>query len=159
MDIRCSTTTTESWALIGMVHCYRDILLRRSNVLAPLTEAYSVPKGRKILCNGALEDSFKGINRMVSSETLLSYPDCTIPFTFHADACDKQLGAVISQNNKPIVFFSRILINPQRNYTTTKKKLLAIVEFPRDPAEFYLGMKYTYFHIIKYGLCCNPEWI
>ena len=98
-----------------MVHCYRDILLRRSNVLAPLTEAYSVPKGRKILCNGALEDSFKGINRMVSSETLLSYPDWKLPFTIQTDISDKQLGSVISQNNKPIYFFSIRLNNPHHN--------------------------------------------
>ena len=43
------------------------------------------------------------------------------------DASDKQLGAVISHNNKPISLFSRRLSNPQRNYTTTKKELLAIV--------------------------------
>ena len=37
---------------------------------------------------------------MVSAETLLNYPDWKIPFTVHTDAPDKQLGAVISQNNK-----------------------------------------------------------
>ena len=65
---------------------------------------------------------------MVSDETLLSYPDWEIPFTVHTDASDKQLGAVISQNNKPIAFFSRRLGKPQSNYTRTDKELLAIVE-------------------------------
>ena len=65
---------------------------------------------------------------MVSTETLLSYPYWTISFTAHTDASDKQLGSVIVQNNKPIVFFSRISIKPQRNYTTTDKEILLIVE-------------------------------
>jgi hypothetical protein len=66
---------------------------------------------------------------MVQTETLLTYPDWTIPFTIHTDdASDHQLGAVISQNNKPITFFSRKLSKAQCNYTTTKKELLAIVE-------------------------------
>ena len=65
---------------------------------------------------------------MVSAETLLSYPDWKLTFIVHTDAPDKQLGAVISQNNKHISFFSRRLSNPHRKYTTTEKEILAIVE-------------------------------
>ena len=65
---------------------------------------------------------------MISPKTLLNYPDWTIPFTVHTDASDKQSGYVVIQNNKPIAFFSIILIKPQRNYTTTEKEILAIVE-------------------------------
>ena len=65
---------------------------------------------------------------MVSDETLLSYPDWKLPFTVHTDAYNKQLGAVISHKNEPIACFSRILSNPQRNYNTTEKELLMIVE-------------------------------
>ena len=57
----------------------------------------------------------------VSAETT-RYLDWKLPFKVHTDAFDKQLGAVISQNNKPIAFFSMKLIKPQRNYTTTDKE-------------------------------------
>ena len=36
---------------------------------------------------------------MVSAETLLGYPYWRIPLTVHTYAYDKQLGAVIIQNN------------------------------------------------------------
>ena len=49
---------------------------------------------------------------MVSAETLLRYPYWKIPFTVNTDASDKKLGSVISQNNKPIAFFSIILTKP-----------------------------------------------
>ena len=78
--------------------------------------------------NDALESSFKELKRMVSDKTLLSYPDWKLPFKVHTDASDKQLGAFISQNNKPIAFFSKKLRKPQCNYTTTEKEILAIVE-------------------------------
>ena len=58
---------------------------------------------------------------MVSAEMLLSYTDWKIPFTVHTNTYDKQLGAFISQNNKPISFLSRRFSKPQRNYTTTEK--------------------------------------
>ena len=43
---------------------------------------------------------------MVSAETLLNYPDWTTPFTAHTGVSDKQLGAVIGQDNKIIALFS-----------------------------------------------------
>ena len=65
---------------------------------------------------------------MVSVKALLFYPYWNIPFTVHTDASDRQLCAIISQNNKPIAFFLRRLIKPQLNYTITDKELLKIVE-------------------------------
>ena len=66
---------------------------------------------------------------MVYDERLLSYPDWKITFTVHTYAYDKQLGVVISQNNKTIYFFPRRFSKPQRNYTTTEKEILVIVEW------------------------------
>ena len=121
MYIRIPTTTTESQALIVMVHYYRYMCPRRYHILDPLTEASSGPKSIKILWYYALGSYCKKIKRMVSVETLLSYLECKIPFIVHTDVSDKHLGAIIIHNNKPIALFSRSLINPQRNYTATKK--------------------------------------
>ena len=81
----------------------------------PLTEAHSGPKGRNILWNGALEISFKELKRMVSAETLLHHPYWKMLFTVNTFASDKQLYAVISQNNKSIELFSIRLSNSQHN--------------------------------------------
>ena len=45
---------------------------------------------------------------MVSAETLLNYPGWRIPFAVNNEASDKQLGAVISHNNKPIYIIKMI---------------------------------------------------
>ena len=86
---------------------------------------------------------------MVSSKTLLSYPDLKIPFTLHTYASDKQLNGVISQNNKPIVFFSIILSNTQHKYTSTEKELLAIVEFLKQFHRIIFGYEINVFSYHK----------
>jgi hypothetical protein len=128
MDMQRPRTTTEARALVGMVQYYRDMWRRRSHILTPLTEASSGPKNKKLEWADDLEKAFHELKQMVARETLLNYPDWSKPFDIHTDASDRQLGAVISQNRKPIAFFSRRLSKAQRNYTTTEKELLSIVE-------------------------------
>ena len=128
MYIGKPTNTTEARVLVVMVQYYRYMCPSQSHLLSPLIEAARGPKGRKILWNDDLESYFKELNCMVSSDVLLSYPDWKIPFKVQTYVSDKQLVAVISHNKKPISFLSIILSKPHRNYTTTEKELLAIVE-------------------------------
>jgi hypothetical protein len=58
----------------------------------------------------------------------LAYPDFSKVFEIYTDASRKQLGAVITQKNRPIAFFSQKLSTMQRKYNVTKIELLAIVE-------------------------------
>jgi hypothetical protein len=64
----------------------------------------------------------------MSGETLLSFPDFSMPFHIYADASDYQLGSVIMQDRKLLAFYSRKLNSAQRNYTTGEQDLLSIVE-------------------------------
>ena len=82
---------------------------------------------------------------MVSAENLLSYPDWKLPFIFHTDTYDEQLGAGIHQNNKPIAFFSRILSKPQRNYTIFEKELLVIAEYLKQLRGILFGYEINVF--------------
>ena len=98
----------------------------RSDFLAPLTElaCATTPWEWKEKHN----KDFHTIKKIISRENLPAYPDFSHPFEIHTDASDYQLGAVISQNNKYIVFYSYKLNAVQKQYTTIEKELLAIVE-------------------------------
>jgi RNase H-like domain found in reverse transcriptase len=58
----------------------------------------------------------------------------------HTDASHYQLlGAVISQEGKPIAFYSRKLNPAQTWYTTTERELLSIVETLKEYCNILLG--------------------
>jgi hypothetical protein len=54
----------------------------------------------------------------------LAYPDYSEVFEIYTDASSKQLGAVITQKNRPIAFFSRKLSVAHHKYSVTKIELL-----------------------------------
>ena len=58
----------------------------------------------------------------------MAYPDYSQRFEIYTDSSKFQLGAVITQNNRPLAFFSRKLNTAQQKYSMTKQELLAIVE-------------------------------
>ena len=89
----------------------------------------------------ACQQAFDNIKKVVSRETLLSYPDFNEPFEIHTDASKLQLGAVISQKGKPVAFYSRKLNSAQVNYTTTERELLSIVETLKEFRNILLGQR------------------
>jgi hypothetical protein len=58
----------------------------------------------------------------------LAYPDYSKVFEIYTDVSSKKLGALITQDNRPIAFFSWKLSDTQRKYSIAKIELLAIVE-------------------------------
>ena len=59
---------------------------------------------------------------------ILAYPDYPEVFEIYTDVSSKQLGAVITLDNRPIAFFSQKLSIVQCKYSVTKIELLAIVK-------------------------------
>ena len=79
------------------------------------------------------------MKRIIARDVLLAYPDFSKKFELFTDASDKQLGAVIMQDGRPIAYYSRKLNSSQLNYTTTEKELLAIVETLKEFRSILLG--------------------
>ena len=61
------------------------------------------------------------MKKIVGRDVLLSYPNFSKEFIIPTDASNTQLGGVISQNGKPIAFYSRKLTPAQITYMTTIK--------------------------------------
>ncbi len=73
--------------------------------------------------------AFNHVKATIAKDVVLAYPDFSkVLFEIYTDASSKQLGAVITQDNMPIVFFSWKLSGTQRKYSVTKIELLAIIE-------------------------------
>jgi hypothetical protein len=117
---------------LGMVQYYRDMWARRSEMLAPLTDLVGecgITKTTKLnktkkepwQWDSIHQQVFDNVKAAIAKETVLAYPDFAKPYEIYMDASSMQLGAVITQDNRPIVFFSRKL--PKRNKNTVSQKL------------------------------------
>jgi hypothetical protein len=95
---------------------------RRSEILAPLTHLTS-----KFQWTDIEQQGFDKVKAIVCRKVLLSYPDFNKPFHIHTDASHYQLGAVSSQDNHPVAFYSHKLQPAQVRYVTTEIELLPIV--------------------------------
>jgi hypothetical protein len=67
--------------------------------------------------------AFNHVKAGIAREIVLAYPDYFKVFKMYTDTSSKQLGAVISQENRPIAFFvgnsplhSANTVSPKLNY-------------------------------------------
>ena len=119
-------------------HC-RDLWQKRSHILKPLNALSSPNKPWK--WTEACEEAFQEMKRVVSHETLLTFPDFNEVFHVYIDASDYQLGAVIMQKGKPLAFYSGTLNSAQKSYTTGEQELLSIVETLKEFRTLLFGQK------------------
>ena len=111
--------TNEVHAFIVIVHYYRDMWSKQSHLLHPLTALTS--QKVRFVWTDLEQKAFDDIKHAVSQDKLLVYPDFNRHFDIRTDARYYQLGALISQSNKPIAFYSRKLTGTQTRYTLMKK--------------------------------------
>jgi hypothetical protein len=128
-------------AFIGLVNYYRDMWRRRSHVLAPLTELCSETK--KWTWGDTQRNAFIEAKKILSKEAILAFPNFSKEFEIYTDASKYQLGGVITQDGRPLAFYSRKLNDAQTRYTTTERELLSIVETLKEFRNILLGQKIT----------------
>ncbi len=133
---------------LGMVQYYRDMWARCSKMLAPLTDLVgecgemkmtSKTKKKPWRWDPIHQQAIDNIKAAMAKETVLAYPDFLKPFEIYTDASSTQLGALITQDNRPIAFFSRKLSKTQQKYSVTEIELLAIVETLKEFEEMLCG--------------------
>ena len=133
------TNVKELRRFLGMVQYYRDLWAKRSEMLAPLTDLVGECGQTKVTrANGTKkvpwhwdevhQKAFDAVKTTIAKDVVLAYPDYNQVFEVFTDASSTQLGSVITQNNRPLAFFSRKLSDTQQKYSVTEIELLAIVE-------------------------------
>ena len=138
---------------IGMVNFYTDMWRGHSNALAPLTALTS--NTAKWQWTEQHQQAFERLKTIITKDVLLRFPDFAKPFDIYTDASDHQLGAVITQDNQPIAFYSRKLNDAQKRYTMTERELLAIVETLKEFRPILWGQRIRVFTDHKNLTCKN----
>lgn len=86
------------------------------------------PKNKIITLNPDALSAFKKLKKsLVSKNVIRAHPDFQKEFELITDASNYVIGAVLSQDNKPIMFISRTLKETEENYAMNGKEMLAII--------------------------------
>jgi hypothetical protein len=126
LNMRRPTTQRQVRRFVGMVNFYRDLYPKRAETLAPLTNLCG--QNKKFYWSEEHDLACNNIKHQMTQETMLTYPQFDKPFVVYSDASEKQIGGIVTQDNKPLGFFSRKLTETQRRYPVTEQELLAITE-------------------------------
>ena len=116
----------ETMKLLGTINWFRPFLPGLSGKLLKIYD--KLKKGSVFKWN--LEDS-KVVNSLcdeIKLATVLHHPDYNDVFVLETDASDHSLGAVLSQNSKPIGYYSYKLTPVESRYTTMEKEGLSVVK-------------------------------
>jgi hypothetical protein len=108
--------------------------------------------------------AFNHAKATIARDVVLAYPDYSEVFEIYTDASSKQLGAVITQKNRPIVFFSQKLsVAQQRKYSVAKIELLAIVETLKEFKGMLWGQPIKVFadhkNLMRDALGLTLDWV
>nr|CAD1817170.1 unnamed protein product [Ananas comosus var. bracteatus] len=108
----------------GLASFYRRFIKNFSSVVSPITEClkkdnFEWPK--------SAQRAFEHIKTMMTEAPVLSLPDFEKLFIVECDASHTGIGAVLSQDRKPIEFFSEKLSNAKRRYSTYDMEFYALV--------------------------------
>ncbi len=105
----------ELWHFLGMVQYYRDMWAKHSEMLAPLSnlvgECGEMKTTRKNKVkktpwnwDSTHQIAFDNVKATIVKDVVLAYPDFSKPFEIYTNSSTKQLGAVITQENRLIAF-------------------------------------------------------
>jgi hypothetical protein len=133
------TTVRQIRSFLGHAGFYRLFIKDFSKISRPLCNLLA--KETSFNFDEACLDAFETLRSLLSSAPIMMTPNWSLPFEIMCDASDYAVGAVLGQREDKlphaIYYASKTLLEAQANYTTTEKKLLAVV-FALDKFRSYL---------------------
>ena len=134
-------------SFLGLIGYYRRYIPQFSSLAAPLSDLTKAQEPDTIKWTDQCQLSFENLKQVLSTPPTLAPPDYSKPFLLQTDASDRGIGAVLSQDHdqeeKPVAFFSRKLLDRERRYDTTEKEGLAVVAACKHFLAYLIGTKFT----------------
>jgi len=134
-------TQKEIKSFLGLIGYYRKFIKNFAHISKPFTKC--LRKGEKINVNDTdYLEAFRLCKEIICNAPILAYPDFNKTFHLTTDASNVAIGAVLSQDQHPISFYSRTLNSAEKNYSTIEKELLSIVDACKHFRPYIFGQKF-----------------
>jgi hypothetical protein len=138
-------STKDIQSFLGLVGYYRRFIDNFSAITKPLT--CLLKKDKVFIWENEQQAAFEKLRSILTSESILRYPDFGQPFNLTTDSSSFAIGAVLSQGligkDLPIAFASRTLNKAETNYSTTERELLAIIYAVKHFRPYLYGRKFN----------------
>ncbi|WVZ24709.1 hypothetical protein V8G54_003253 [Vigna mungo] len=125
---------------LGLTGYYRRFVAGYGKIVQPLTEL--LKKGKFVWSDQA-RSAMEKLKADITSAPVLTLPDFNQEFQIECDASRGGVGAVLTQNKKPIAFFSKALSRGSLSKPIYEKELMALVLAIQHWRPYLVGRRFT----------------
>jgi hypothetical protein len=111
----------------GLARFYRKFIQNFSRINAPMMDTMK-KRHKSFHWMEEAEKSFNMLKKKITEQPILVFPDFSKTFQVRCDASGFAIGAVLSQDDRPIAYFSEKLNEEKIKYSTYDKEFYAIIQ-------------------------------
>lgn len=141
-------TITEVRSFLGLAGYYRRFIPDFSTIASPLT--YLTRKKSKFCWTPECQTALEKVKNLLTSASILVYPDNNTEFILHTDASESGIGVVLTDvlngEERVLAYASCTMNKHQVKYSSIKvyKKMLAVVTFMKQFRYFLWGRHFRF---------------
>lgn len=133
------SNATELQRFLGLVNYFGRLIPNFSAKTNPLNEL----KTNGFQWTQSCKETFEKLKQEISNFPVVQPYDLEKEATLTADASKGALGAVLTQNGKPVIYISRVLSNAEKNYSNIEREALAVTWAVLRLKHFLIGRPFT----------------
>ena len=132
-EMQTPTSRKQLKSFLGMVQFYKAYVPGLAGICRPLYKATGAKAFKQWEPGGKEIAAFNKVKKLLSSDTILSFPDFERDFYIRTDASDYGMGATLIQFSdddklRVVEYWSKALTDREKSYPATKKEALAMTQ-------------------------------
>ena len=132
-------------SFLGLCTYYRKFVENFASIAAPLH--WLTKDNVNFHWDDTCDAAFRRLKQALTHAPVLAYPDPGKEFVLDTDASSCGIGAVLSQfhegEERVVAYYSRSLSPSEKNYCTTRRELIAVVEAIRHFHHYLYGTTFS----------------
>jgi len=128
----------------GLASFYHKFIRNFSEIYAPMLDTIK-KASQPFRWNEAVKKSFQLLKKKMTERPILRLPNFNKLFQVRYDVSGTTIGAVLSQEDKPVVSFREKLNESRHKYSSYDKEFYVVVQALKDWRHYLLGSEFVLF--------------